>query len=261
MNVALRLACTALLILLLKGSSRGQAPVDSILHCVDSLYASGAYSQAELEARRLLENELLSDSLRNVADQWVAFALVAQRQPILAREHFTRILRRRPQYEPDPTITSPKILAVFNDARVAFQAARAQTGDPRSGPPILPPRGITFRTVVFPGWEQIYHRRTTAGALFLGAGIVSLGAGVALEFARKSAREDYLTATVPEDIESKYRTYNRTAKGEGWAFAAFAAVYLLSEVDVFINDSPASLSLLPGSTGQGSGLLLRFALR
>ena len=67
------------------------------------------------------------------------------------------------------------------------------------------------------------------------AGIAALGTGIALEFLRAETRSEYLAATVPADIASKYSTYNKTRKAEIWAFAAFAAVYLASQIDVVLN--------------------------
>jgi len=97
--------------------------------------------------------------------------------------------------------------------------------------------------------------------LFVGAGIATLGSGITLAFLRKSAHEDYLAATTPEDIEAKYNTYNRYVKAESYCFAAFAVVYLLSEIDVFMHDSPVTLVPAPRkSPVDGGGLKVMFAL-
>ncbi len=255
MTTPMRLVLLCLVLFLPAGMVRTQTAVDSTLRQVDSLYTAGSYSQAELEARRFLENDLLSDSLRVAAEQWVAFSLVAQEKSALAKEHFLAILRLRPSHELDPVLTSPKILAVFNDARATYLAMRAQEASGSSVPADRPVEGITFRTIVFPGWDQWYHGRTPVGPLLVGAGVATLGSGIVLAFMRKSAHQDYLAATAPEDIDSKYNTYNRYAKAEGYCFAAFAAIYLLSEIDVFLHDSPVAFSPAPmGSTVAGSGL-------
>jgi hypothetical protein len=252
------LTTSALLVLFCAEVMHAQSSVDSVFRVVDSLYTSGAYSRVELAARRLLENEMLGDSVSLVAEQWLAFALVAEGEPALAREHFARILRRRPQYTLDPALTSPKILAVFNEAQGSFRAAKTQGVDRQALPEVSLPGGITYRTILFPGWEQLYRGRTTVGAVFLSAGVAALGAGVVLDFVRRSAREDYLAATAPEEIESKYQRYNRASRGEGWAFGSFAAIYLLSEVDVFTHASPLSLQVAgPGSPGLRLSLSLR----
>lgn len=260
MILTARSTLAIVLMLLPAGTVRAQSSVDSTLRTVQALYAGGAYTQAELEGRRLLDNELLSDSLRIVVEQWVAFSLVAQGQPVLAREHFLVILHRQPTYDLDPILTSPKILTVFNEARAAFRASRPSPAG--STPEREMYEGISFRTVLFPGWEQLYQGRTTTGAIFLGAGIASLGTGIALEFVRQDARNEYLAATSPDDIEAKYQTYNRVKKAEVWAFGIFAAVYIASEVDVFANTPPVSLSLRPsGSSTPGTALSLIFHMR
>jgi hypothetical protein len=261
MSARVPVICLGLLVVFLAGFARGQFSVDSTIQRVDSLYTSGAFSRAELEARRLLENDMLSDSVRTLAEQWVAFALVAQERPDLGKEHFTAILRRHPSYELDPILTSPKILKVYNEAKATFRT-QPQGGPSQGSPEVNPSAEITYRTILFPGWEQLYHGRTTVGAVFLGAGIVTLGSGIALEFKRSAARSEYLAATTPEDIESRYETYNRTRKAEMWAFAAFAAVYIASEVEVLTHGPSLSLSLRPADPrGQGPGVLLSLSLR
>lgn len=261
MIVQMRLTILCLFLCLPVGRMSAQTAADSMLRQIDSLYSAGSYSSAELEARRFLENDLLSDSLRVAGEQWVAFSLVAEGKSALAKEHFLAILRRRPSHELDPVLTSPKILAVFNDARATYLAMRAQEADGASLPVDGKAGGVTFRTIVFPGWEQWYHGRNTIGPLFAGTGLLTLGSGFAMVFLRKSAHEAYLAATLPEEIQSKYDKYNRYAKAEGYCFAAFAVVYLLSEIDVFLHDSPVSVSPAPESTPvAGDGLKIMLSL-
>ncbi len=155
---------------LLTGLAPAQTAIDSTLRTVDSLYTAGSYSLAELEARRMLENDLLSDSLRVAFEQWVAFSLVAQGKTALAKEHFLSILRRTPSHELDPILTSPKILAVFNDARATHLAARTQGLDSSPVKGSVPPEGITFRTIVFPDGSSGTMDGRPLGPFWLGPG-------------------------------------------------------------------------------------------
>jgi hypothetical protein len=253
-----RTAALLLTMLLFSAGASAQISPDSSLQLVGRLYATGSYAQAELEARRLLEHDLPGDSVKNLAEQWVAFALVAQGRTASAKEHFARILRRQPAYDLDPVLTSPKILSVFNEARATVRASKpasAATPTDHFG-------GITYRTLLFPGWEQLYQGRTRSGTIFLGAGIATLGTGIVLEFVRADARDKYLAATSPDEIEKKYKTYNRVRTAEIWAFAAFGAVYLASEIDVFTNSPSVSVALrTTGPPSQGGGLLLTLSIR
>lgn len=142
-----------------------------------------------------------------------------------------------PDYDLDPIFTSPKIIAVLNDAKGAFRAQQRSLRDSTQKNIASTGASITFRTILFPGWEQLYQGKTTKGMIFLGAGITTLGAAAAFEALRYDAREKYLAATNPTDIAAKYDTYNTYRKAGIYSIIAFAAVYVISEVDVFSETS------------------------
>ena len=247
----------ALAVFVVCGSTALGQSADSTLRAANALYSNGAYESAELAARRLMEQGPMADSIRIQAEQIIAFALVAQGKNDLAREHFEAILQISPSFDLDPVLTSPKILTVFQQAKLRSGVAR-QTAPGSGAISESSTAGVTFRAIVFPGWEQYYRGRATAGLVFAGAGVLSLGSAVACEILRARARRDYLSATQPADIASKYDTYNRYYRGEVYSFIAFTAVYVASELDVFLNDSQSveiRPSLRPVS---GSGVVLTF---
>lgn len=236
--------------------------VDSSLAVIEASYSGGQYLSAELDARRLLESPGVSDSVAVQAEKWIAFALIAQGKSAAARDRFISMLQKDASFELDQLLTSPKILAVFNDARARVTAQRKsmvtdttaiQGMNSRA---VLPP--VTIRTILFPGWEQIHHGREVAGYTFLGAGAVTLSAGLLFEFLRADARDQYLSATAPNDIAAKYDTYDTYRKAEIYSIAAFTAIYILSEIDVFHHQQ---LQVTAGISPMGSReltLSLRF---
>jgi len=246
------LAATALVIL---GAMAVAQNPDSTLQAANALYNNGSYESAELVARRLMEQRPLADSVRIQAEQIIAFSLVAQGKTNLAREHFESILAASPSFELDPVLTSPKILTVFQEAKLhsggkqePFSRAGTVAGSSHNG--------VTFRALLFPGWEQYYHGRTGDGLVFAGAGVLTLGTAVTFEILRGPARRDYLTAVQSADVAGKYNTYNRYYRGEVYSFIAFAVVYVASEFDVFLHrDSSVELQPSFNST-RGSGLTL-----
>lgn len=210
---------------------------DSTLSAANRLYNAGSYETAELTARRLMEQVPLADSIRIEAERIIAFSLVAQGKSELAREHFQLILAINPSFRLDQILTSPKILTVFQEARLhSPEAQKANRGDDGGDLENLP---ITFRAVLFPGWEQ-YHRGQISKGVALGAaGVLTLGSAVTCEILRASARKDYVSATQSTDIVAKYKTYNRYYRGEVYSFIAFAVVYVASEFDVFLSPPKA----------------------
>lgn len=229
---------------------------DSVLSAIESAYSNGQYLTAELEARRLLESEALSDSAAVQTEKWIAFALIAQGKTVSARERFLSMLLKDETFELDRMLTSPKILIVFNEARARFTALRTSFSadsvkySGMNGHRSVP--SVSIRTILFPGWEQLHQGRDGAGYVFLGAGAVTLSAGIVCEFLRADARAQYLSASTPAEIAATYDSYDTYRKAEIYSFAAFAAVYLLSEIDVFTS---RNLTVAAGVSASGSQAL------
>ncbi len=215
------------------GACAQEDTTHSTLQAIEVLYNTGSYLSAELEARRLLEFSALNDSVRVAVHKYIAFSLIAQGKSEQAKEHFMSVLKLAPDYDLDPVYTSPKILVIFKETQQLFLSSKEpQKGAVRS-PVSIERSAITYRTILFPGWEQLHEERTTTGTLFLGAGITTLGAGIAFEFLRSSARQNYLSETHSSEFNEKYEIYDRYYKAEIISFVAFAVVYAASEIEVF----------------------------
>jgi len=252
------ISLAAAVILGMSVASAQQNGIDSALYEVERLYESGSYVNAEVEARRLLDDPLLTDAARVQAEKWIAFSLVAQGRNPAARERFMNCFRLDPAFSLDPLLTSPKIMAVYNDAknRMAEEIAARESSKTSNG--TLVSRKITFRTILFPGYEQLYQRLSVKGYAFLGAGIAALGSAVTFELLRSSAKEDYLAAALPDEISSKYDTYNSYHKARNYSLVAFALIYLASEIDVFFFSEETTISITPShSNSSGISLSLR----
>ncbi len=231
---------------------------DSTLKVANRLYNAGSYESAELTARRLMEQGPMADSIRTEAERIIAFSLVAQGKTNLAQEHFESILAMNPSFALDPILTSPKILTVFQEAKLHAAAARNVRPSlvDKKDPPVR--SVITFRTILFPGWEQYHQGRTDVGLVLAGAGVLSLGSALTFEILRAAARRDYLAATQPVDIAGKYAAYNRYYRGEVYSFIVFAAVYIASEFDVFFNSDRSVEFQASTDPARGPGLVLSF---
>jgi len=210
---------------------------------IDSLYNAGSYLSAEVEARRLLEYANLSDTAYAEIHKYIAFSLIAQGKQDLAKERFAMLLSICPTYSLDPVLTSPKILAIFSEARQAFLSTKKTAQEPIAASLMSSKPAVSYRTILFPGWEQLYTGRKTPGTILLCAGIATLGSAFTFEVLRSSARQDYLAEKDQRVIDSRYKTYDRYYKAEIASFVAFGLTYIISEIDVFTATSNSSLTI------------------
>jgi hypothetical protein len=219
----------------------------SAFFTIDSLYNAGSYLSAEVEARRLLEYANLNDTAYAEIHKYIAFSLIAQGKTDLAKERFVMLLSVCPTYSLDPVLTSPKILVVFNEALQAFLSTK-KTGQESSTIPMVSGKlAVSYRTMLFPGWEQLHDGRKTPGTIFLCAGIATLASALTCELLRNSARIDYLAEKDPLAFDNKYNVYNRYYRAEIASFIAFGLTYIASEIDVFTASSNSSFTVQSSS--------------
>jgi hypothetical protein len=233
-------------------------PVDSTLTAIKSLYDNGSYLSAELQARRVLEDRHVNDTLRVQVEKYLGFTLVAQGRNEAAEEHFVNALRIDSSLALDPVLTSPKILTVFESAKARYLSEVAKKTDRNVAHPEIGEAarsGPSFRAVVFPGWEQLYQGKETKGYVLLGAGAASAIAAVASDLLRRDAKTNYLNASTPSAAESRYKTYNLYYKTEVYSVSAFVLIYIYSELDAFLNLPP---NLDAGYSPSGRSMSLGF---
>jgi hypothetical protein len=236
--------------------SQDALSADSLLSVIHDLYDSGSFVSAELESRRLLDRPDLNDSSRILAEQYIAFSLIAQGKNGAAGDYFVSILEKDSTYGLDPLMISPKIISVFEDSHRRYEQKKSAATPSVVAPAELPAPGPSFRLLLFPGWDQIHQGRSTKGTVLLAAGAASAGAVVTFDLLRRSARDDYLAAKTLDEATDKYEDYDRYYKAEYYSVAAFVAVYLYSAFDAFF-DLPPDLDGKTLPDGSGMQLSLR----
>lgn len=228
---------------------RGQMAEDSLLSAVSSLYNQGTYEAAELAARRALSADgTLSLKTRTEFEKLLAFTLVAEGQNQEARGHFLIALSLSPDLALDPVLVSPKIIAVFEEAKQQFKAdlAKKETAVSAAG------HAASWRILVYPGWDQYRQGHETKGVALAALETAFLGATVALELSKESAREKYLSATEAADISSTYQTYDNLRKAEFYTAAGAVVVWLYSQLDAFLHLPPSLDALQVIATPNGT---------
>ena len=123
----------------------------------------------------------------------------------LAVNHFWSLLNIDPTYSPDPVMTSPKLITLFQKTKIEFlkdmnqRMLQLQTSE----------KPVTlWRAVLFPGWEQWHRGYKTKGTVLATLGMVTLGGFLYSVTQTHTNRGRYREANQPEIIQSLYSDYN-----------------------------------------------------
>lgn len=139
----------------------------------------------------------------------------------------------------DSVIVSPKIIQFFKDIKSKY-VSKPVSGeidktmafryliepDPRPA--------ATMRSIILPGWGQLYKNEKTKGyALVASSVIMVLSSGV-FHWLQKNAHNDYLKATEPDIIEKNYDRYNQLYKLRNNTVLLTSGIWLYSFFDALI---------------------------
>lgn len=172
---------------------------------------------------------------------YMAFAHVALGKRDEAIQNFESALELDPTLTLDPIYVSPKIIALFEEVKLA----RETEGEEQIKYPQIPTTlerdmrsGGAWRSLVLPGWGQLYkgHKRKAIAIFVVQA--LNVSTLVYAHFKTEKTHDEYLQARMPDDIESKYNRYNTFYKLRTYVVLSTAAVWLYSHIDAALT-SPA----------------------
>ena len=161
------------------------------------------------------------------------------------RRHLLLALELNPNLELDPLYFSPNLRNLLTSLKsnIAGESVDNVTTDlPEKQIRYLPlpdPRvGASWRSLLVPGWGQIYKGQQKRGIVMAGLTGGLVAAAITSHVLRQRARDDYLKATVPADIQTAYRRYNRFHKWRNTLMLLSGLSWALNFLDATFTPSP-----------------------
>jgi tetratricopeptide (TPR) repeat protein len=165
----------------------------------------------------------------------------------------------------DSVYVSPKIIQFFNDLKSNY-ALRQKSGeidktihyrylvqpDPRPA--------ATLRSMILPGWGQLYKNDKRKGYVLVSSTATATLATVLFHFMQKNAHDEYLKATDIETIKQKYDNYNLFYKLRNNTALLAGGIWLYAFFDALLvepKEKPVKVSFL---VGDYPGLYAQFSL-
>jgi len=214
-------------------------------------YEGLRYAEGQAKARAALATYARFTPAQLVTlHTYLGFIEFALGQLDSAKSQFRAALSLEPKLSLDPVYTSPKIITLFEEVKRESHPRVPSERPVEIRYVLLEDKrsGAALRSLLLPGWGQLYKGEKTKGLILLSLAGAALGSLIATHIAQAQAHNDYRAAKAPADIESKYDRYNRLYKARN-ALAVFTgALWLYAYID-------AALVKVPLPTPTGSSLL------
>lgn len=210
---------------------------DNIVLSIRQAYEEGNIDQAEFLALKALKQpqNLSSQELLEV-HKLLAFCYVALDDHESAISEFFDVLDLNPRLTLDPVYVSPKIIEVFETAKVQYQSDVATREKP-----ITPQQvrlNASMHSLIVPGWGQIKKGQPTRGYAFMAAQGITLGAWIGLVFITNDRQDEYQNQTVESKIEDNYQDYKSALRWRNSMGLAALVVYISSFLDTLYGPEP-----------------------
>lgn len=233
---------------------------------------SSAYERVDFEvAERRIKGALdrYEDfSPNELAQIYVFSALInyAKDDPSTAESQLAYAFQLNPGLELDPIISPPGFVEIGDRLKRAIQeSGEAATDQPEVRYLVLsdPRPGAAMRSMILPGWGQLYKGDKTKGYRVLGAWTLTAGSTLAAHIIRNNAENNYLDAISSEEAISLYDDFNRWHQIRNNLFLASAGIWVYSYLDALIYQTPPenrriSLYTAPGVSGPYMQLTVKF---
>ncbi|MBN1998133.1 hypothetical protein JW935_11305 [candidate division KSB1 bacterium] len=173
--------------------------------------------------------------------KYAAFIAFQDNNATLAEHYFWNIMNIDPTYGLDPVTTSPKVLTLYQKAKIEY----LEELNVRLQQIQIPDFNIESSWRAFyPGWEQYHRGFRQKGGILLSSASLTLGGFFYSVVRTRTNRADYISAKA--GVEQAYNKYNVSYKNQFYFGYAFLAVWIVSQCDLFLFSTPY-LSVSPKS--------------
>jgi tetratricopeptide (TPR) repeat protein len=214
--------------------AQGPSPVDSLYLVAQLHYENGDFDLAELSALRGLRSAAGLDEFEQLKyHALLGFVYVAKEQNESAIQEFMSVLAVNPRYEPGPVTTSPKILEVFRQAKADYMLRVASEPAVYRMPQADVRLAASWRSLVAPGWGQVFKEQKVKAAVVVAAQVLSLAALVYMQTEVNRRHDDYLALKLYGDpnVEDRYQEFRRAYRTRNVVGYIALGIYLGNSLD------------------------------
>lgn len=201
------------------------------------------YQQAAQKAKQALINyhQFTPPELVEL-HKYLALINYAQGKIDESKKNFEAALSLNPDLVLSPLYVSPKIIEFFNKIKAELNSEAGKIEELSLRYILVRNKkfNASLRSIVLPGWGQIYKGEKKKGIVLVSLWTSSVGGLLVTHLKQSKAREVYLDAKESDEIESKYNDYNNYYKARNYLAIFSLALWLYAHIDAAIKKVPDS---------------------
>ena len=218
----------------------------TLLEEIQKAYNDLNYTEAEIKAKSALEKyQNFTSSQLTAVHKILGLLYYSQNKPTESRRQFEIAFSLNPELKLDPLFVSPKILEFYNHIKAEWQLSKQQNSDIQNQIRYVlvndPRPAAALRSMILPGWGQVYKGEKRKGLIFFGLWSLGIAGSVITHFARQDAEDKYLSETNPAQINSRFDSFNKFHKLRNNLLFFSAGVWLFSYIDAILKNRPAEV--------------------
>ena len=158
-----------------------------------------------------------------------------------ARSQLNQALQLSPTMTLDAVETPPQLLEIFLEVKQEYDAQITQNAREAQVRYVIvhdPRPAAVMRSMIVPGWGQLYKGEEKKGRLLMGLWSLTAGGAVVAHIGRKRAEDRYLDALTPDEIANRYNTFDSWHKIRNNIFISALGVWAFSYADALLAGQP-----------------------
>ena len=228
-----------------------QLDTSRILEDIRSAYERLDFTIAEARINEALE-EYEQFSPQELSEIYVIYSLIlfAQSDLTAAASQLRLAVQLNPSLVLDPIDTPPRLFQLFEEIKQAQEDQSEQVGNRQEVRYLViydPRAGAALRSMVVPGWGQLYKGDKRKGIILTSLWGITASGSIVAHVNRKQAQRHYRASETQDQTQSRFRAYSNWHKVRNNLILAAASIWAYSYIDAVVWGRPAGTDMLNGT--------------
>lgn len=228
-------------------SSNAQSSNEKVIADIQSAYEKLDFPIAEARITTALSNYQRFTPEELSAIHIIYALILFTRNDLAAAElQLRQALQLTPSLTLDPTDTPPQLLSIFSGLQqeISDQITEEKPDEVRYLIVHDPRAAAAVRSMLVPGWGQLYKGEKQKGVLLASFWAVSAGGTIIAHINRQQARDHYLASETSAQTQERFKHYSNWHKVRNNLFIAAAGTWAFSYIDAILRGGPTNTSRL-----------------